>query len=212
MRDRKASRNYSPERDEFRRVHERQRAWGLDRRYAAKRRRLEATRSAPVGAVEPPTPASSASATGARPGLASSPRQTQRVAAPSRVDRENNPAAATPPPPSASPTVAANTSPTARALKAVSAPTDAAPSTLTNTAFSALANTVPNRPANTDPSAQANATEAADATETLAATDPGAAPEHSTHPIAPPELSAEAESSLLESHRIHQGRPRRAGR
>jgi hypothetical protein len=40
MRDRKASRNYSTERDEFRRLHEMHRAWGLKRRYAEKQRRL----------------------------------------------------------------------------------------------------------------------------------------------------------------------------
>ena len=39
MRDRTASRNYSPERDEFRRTHERHRAWGLARRHAEKLRR-----------------------------------------------------------------------------------------------------------------------------------------------------------------------------
>jgi hypothetical protein len=47
MRDRSASRNYSPERDEFRREHERQRAWGLSQRYAAKQRRLQADGPAP---------------------------------------------------------------------------------------------------------------------------------------------------------------------
>ena len=40
MRDRTRSRNYSPERDEFRRAHERRRAWGLARRHAEKLRRL----------------------------------------------------------------------------------------------------------------------------------------------------------------------------
>jgi hypothetical protein len=44
MRDRTASRNYSPSRDEFRREHERHRAWGLARRHAERLRRL---RSAP---------------------------------------------------------------------------------------------------------------------------------------------------------------------
>jgi hypothetical protein len=40
MRDRTASRNYSPERDEFRRTHERHRAWGLARRHEERLRRL----------------------------------------------------------------------------------------------------------------------------------------------------------------------------
>jgi hypothetical protein len=42
MRDRTAARRYSPERDEFRRDHERQRAWGLQRRHAERLRRLRA--------------------------------------------------------------------------------------------------------------------------------------------------------------------------
>jgi hypothetical protein len=40
MRDRTASRNYSPERDEFRREHERHRAWGLIQRHGERLRRL----------------------------------------------------------------------------------------------------------------------------------------------------------------------------
>ena len=40
MRDRTASRNYSPGRDQFRREHERHRAWGLARRHAERLRRL----------------------------------------------------------------------------------------------------------------------------------------------------------------------------
>jgi hypothetical protein len=40
MRDRTASRNYSAEREEFRRTHKRHRDWGLAQRYAAKTRRL----------------------------------------------------------------------------------------------------------------------------------------------------------------------------
>ncbi|MBB4763729.1 hypothetical protein BJ971_004285 [Actinoplanes digitatis] len=40
MRDRTASRNYSPERDEFRREHERHRAWGLTQRHARRLRQL----------------------------------------------------------------------------------------------------------------------------------------------------------------------------
>jgi hypothetical protein len=59
MCDRTASRNYSPEKDEFRRTHERHRAWGLERRYAEKRRRLrvEAGRLLPLPAAAGPDPA-----------------------------------------------------------------------------------------------------------------------------------------------------------
>ena len=47
MRDRTASRNYSAERDEFRREHERHRAWGVSRRHAEKLRRArESSRAA----------------------------------------------------------------------------------------------------------------------------------------------------------------------
>jgi hypothetical protein len=52
MRDRTASRNYSPERDEFRRMHERHRAWGKARRHAERPRRLReaAERAQQLGA------------------------------------------------------------------------------------------------------------------------------------------------------------------
>jgi hypothetical protein len=56
MRDRKASRNYSPERDEFRRLHEMHRAWGLKRRYAEKQRRLKGAVSGAGPAVGDPGP------------------------------------------------------------------------------------------------------------------------------------------------------------
>jgi hypothetical protein len=46
MRDRTASRNYSPARDEFRREHERHRAWGLTQRHGARLRRLRDSRCA----------------------------------------------------------------------------------------------------------------------------------------------------------------------
>ena len=41
MRDRTKSRNYSPEREEFRREHELRRKWGLMYRHAEKLRRLD---------------------------------------------------------------------------------------------------------------------------------------------------------------------------
>ena len=52
MRDRTASRNHSPAGDEFRRVHERHRAWGL-----AQRHRERLRRSSTTAAVPPPTSA-----------------------------------------------------------------------------------------------------------------------------------------------------------
>lgn len=48
MRDRTMSRNYSAAREEFRREHERHRAWGLQRRHADKLRRVRQCRSAPA--------------------------------------------------------------------------------------------------------------------------------------------------------------------
>ena len=46
MRDRTKSRSYSPAGDEFRRIHERQRAWGLKRRHAERLRHVQAARAA----------------------------------------------------------------------------------------------------------------------------------------------------------------------
>ena len=54
MRDRTASRSYSPAADEFRRIHERHRRWGLARRHAERLRRAEKTR--PVTAAAQPRP------------------------------------------------------------------------------------------------------------------------------------------------------------
>jgi hypothetical protein len=51
MRDRTAARNYSPEKEEFRRDHERRRAWGLKRRHA---RKLAHLRAAGAGPAAPP--------------------------------------------------------------------------------------------------------------------------------------------------------------
>src|SRR3954452_19427735 len=41
MRDRTRSRKYSPEKDEFRREHERHRSWGLKRRHAERQRHVQ---------------------------------------------------------------------------------------------------------------------------------------------------------------------------
>lgn len=53
MRDRTASRNYSAERDEFRREHERHRAWGLIQRRGQRLRHLRNSSCAPGPAVMP---------------------------------------------------------------------------------------------------------------------------------------------------------------
>ena len=53
MRDRTASRNYSPERDEFRREHERHRAWGLGQRHHQRLRHLRKSSCAPRPATMP---------------------------------------------------------------------------------------------------------------------------------------------------------------
>jgi len=91
MRDRTASRNYSPERDAFRRVHERHRAWGLDRRYAAKRQRLQAALRAPAtgDAVGSGTESPARQAITGGPGAAVvSEEQRAAVMAPPRVSAE----------------------------------------------------------------------------------------------------------------------------
>ena len=56
MRDRTRSRNYSPERDEFRRDHERRRYWGLQRRHAEKLRRLHGGPTPPTAPPDQPLP------------------------------------------------------------------------------------------------------------------------------------------------------------
>ncbi|BCY14033.1 hypothetical protein L3i22_091210 [Actinoplanes sp. L3-i22] len=54
MRHRTASRNYSAARDEFRREHERHRAWGLKRRHAERLRQIRERDAAPPAAPNPP--------------------------------------------------------------------------------------------------------------------------------------------------------------
>ena len=75
MRDRTASRNYSPERDEFRREHERHRAWGLERRHAERMRQLEAKRRAAPGRTGPAAGPPARSADGQTSG-ASTPKRS----------------------------------------------------------------------------------------------------------------------------------------
>jgi Helix-turn-helix domain len=62
MRDPTARRNYSAEAEEFRREHERHRAWGLKRRYAEKARRAGGGQAAPRPASAPVATHSPASA------------------------------------------------------------------------------------------------------------------------------------------------------
>jgi len=57
MRDRTKSRNYSAERDEFRRDHERRRNWGLKRRHAEKLRQLHGGPTPPTTVPDQPRPA-----------------------------------------------------------------------------------------------------------------------------------------------------------
>jgi hypothetical protein len=73
MRDRTASRNYSPERDEFRRQHERHRAWGLARRHTIKASRARAAADREPSAASPPLSDASASGSGRDVGRPASP-------------------------------------------------------------------------------------------------------------------------------------------
>src|SRR5262249_39040198 len=72
MRDRTRSRNYSPERDAFRREHQRHRDWGLTQRYARKERHLRAAAANRPGAHSAPAMAarSAASTAADSPGVA----------------------------------------------------------------------------------------------------------------------------------------------
>ena len=110
MRDRTASRTYSPERDEFRRVHEHHRAWGLIQRHRQRLRHLRNTSRAPQPATMPdyrrqdhlPSPAPTqapalASAPAPAPALAPAPaRPGQRQHATPAVDQRRCPARSQP--------------------------------------------------------------------------------------------------------------------
>src|SRR4051794_6097918 len=69
MRDRTKARNYSPERDNFRREHQRHRAWGSTRRHTRKLRHLQG------GSHARPTPTPAGSRTEGEP--PSGPRLAQ---------------------------------------------------------------------------------------------------------------------------------------
>jgi hypothetical protein len=85
MRDRTRSRKYSAARDDFRREHERHRAWGLQRRHAEKLRRIREGRSTSpevVNSAAPATPPASSSrrpAARASRSAAESPRPSSAV-------------------------------------------------------------------------------------------------------------------------------------
>jgi hypothetical protein len=91
MRDRTASRNYSPDRDEFRRVNERQRAWGKAQGHGERLRRQRASLRDPRTATttpthpETPTPKPSLSRTSAPTSPPQAGSHTTPAADPSRV-------------------------------------------------------------------------------------------------------------------------------
>ena len=99
MRDRTRSRNYSPERDEFRREHERRRYWGLQRRHAEKLRRLHDGPTPPANDDQPrptpPPPAAPAPAAVSTPPPAS-PDRSARTPQPARPRVNARPVAAAP--------------------------------------------------------------------------------------------------------------------
>ena len=91
MRDRTRRRNYSPAAEEFRREHERHRAWGLQQRHAAKLSRLrrEAAESKPSGRPEPPTRATNIPAQRqSRPASGSAPQPAAQATAPPQPTRQ----------------------------------------------------------------------------------------------------------------------------
>jgi hypothetical protein len=129
MRDWAAARNHCPERDAFRREHERHRAWGLQRRHAAKLRHVRQQRSAPPAGPatrgDHPRPA-----TAARPLLtrqAETPQPLSARAATPRAAATKTPAPAPAPAPPASsaraatPRVAATKAPAPQAPSAQAA-------------------------------------------------------------------------------------------
>ncbi len=85
MRDRTASRTYSPEREAFRRDHHRHRAWGLARRHAERLRQLRDRphESRPAKSEQRPSPGRAGVAAPARAGVAAPARAG--VAAPARA-------------------------------------------------------------------------------------------------------------------------------
>jgi hypothetical protein len=97
MRDRTRSRNYSSAREEFRREHERHRAWGLQRRHAEKLRRLRQSESGPtVGGDQVPVAGTSGS--GSRTLRAASTRATLAAPPPAHTppQRTSSPRGAAP--------------------------------------------------------------------------------------------------------------------
>src|SRR5512138_3112700 len=87
MRDRTKSRNYSPEKDTFRREHARHRDWGLTQRHARKLRRLHATTvtaataAADAGTTGAATAPAATTAAGARAATATTAASAAATAA-----------------------------------------------------------------------------------------------------------------------------------
>jgi hypothetical protein len=88
MRDRTASRNYSPGREQFRHEHERHRAWGLARRHGERLRRLHpptARASAPAQHNRIQGPSAPRASAPATPAPAPARQPTRVVPAPIRI-------------------------------------------------------------------------------------------------------------------------------
>jgi hypothetical protein len=172
MRDWTAARNHCPERDDFRREHEQHRAWGLQRRHAAKLRHVRQQRSAP-----PAAPATRGDHT--RPTTAARrplPRQAE-TPQPSSARAATPQAATTKTPPPQAPSTRATTSPRAAATKA---PTPQAPSgrAATSPRTAATKTPAPQTPstrATTSPRTAATKTPAPQTPSTRAAASPRAA-------------------------------------
>ena len=119
MRDRTARRNYSPEADEFRRVHEVERAWGLKRRHAEKLRRLRSASPDRLKAAASGT-ASARPSTPPRSLVAGPPAAPPRSSAPPRRPAAAQPSAAARPPAPARPPALARPPASARPQPAAS--------------------------------------------------------------------------------------------
>src|SRR5690242_9603881 len=82
MRDRTRARNWSPEKDEFRREHARRRAWGLAQRHGLKRMRLRREERLAREADSRPTESQGQPSCDAGAGPAARDRRAERCAGP----------------------------------------------------------------------------------------------------------------------------------
>jgi hypothetical protein len=166
MRDRTRSRNHCPERDQFRREHERHRAWGLTQRHARKlRRRHGGTHDSPVpNAIQNDPDDETAELSASRlpeslsPERANSPAMSPNGPAepdpsPGHENQTDHPGpvrSAPPGPAGKAPSSPAGKAPSSPAGKAPSGPAGKAPSWLARSARSESArNANPDPPANT---------------------------------------------------------------